>query len=367
MTTIQKLLKLSKQEEYVDKTPEIFAGVLGFPEGKSPEFLDAAWALFKLQRRRISVEDVEQYQRHGEAVALGIGVCESHFLDSGSFTLRTEAAKYGLTHGGDNLGYYNTPEFWNYVKEYAAFVKRYQKVIDFYANVDVIPDPELTWRNQQHIEKEYGLRPVPVVHYTTDLKWLRRYIDAGYDFIGLGGLVGADSHESRQSWLDRAFDLVCDNPQRLPCVRLHGFGVTRHSLMVRYPWWSVDSTRWAKAGAYGSILVPYKRAGSFDLLHKPYMTIVSVEAEDSRMGEPTHFCRMSKAEQRQIREWLDLIGVPFGKYDGREVIEYGVSTHPLDRRQANLGYFDRLCKALPDWPWAFQHQARKGFGVKWGK
>lgn len=103
--------------------------------------------------------------------------------------------------------------------------------------MDVIGNPELTWRNQRILERQYGLRPVPVVHYRTDLEWLKFYMKKGYDVIGLGGLVGSHAGEECRKWIAAAFDIVCDNPERLPVQKLHGFGVTSYELMIRFPWY----------------------------------------------------------------------------------------------------------------------------------
>jgi hypothetical protein len=58
---------------------------------------------------------------------------------------------------------YDTDMFWQYVDEYAAFIKEYRDGIDFFANVDVIQDPKRTWKVQKYLENEHGLDPVPVV------------------------------------------------------------------------------------------------------------------------------------------------------------------------------------------------------------
>lgn len=292
---------------------------------------------------------------------LPVGCVNSHFLDSGAFTLWTKAAKYAEEKKCGRWDYYDTTEFWAYMDAYANFVKKYQVAIDLYANVDVIPNPKLTWRNQAYLEEQHGIEPVPVVHFTTNLKWLQFYMDRGYEVIGLGGLVGSTSQDDCRAWIDRAFDMVCDHSSRLPQVKIHGFGVTTYDLLIRYPWYSVDSTSWTKIGAFGGILVPHKRRGKFIFDEQPYLMKVSGESPDrGKMGR--HVLTMSQAEIAIVQEWLDYIKVPMGKMDGAgETVEWGVVTQHTYRRAANLLFFEEMRKALPDYPWPFRSVRSKGF------
>lgn len=289
--------------------------------------------------------------------------CLSHFLDSGSFTLWTQAAEYARLNNCDKWAFYETNEFWQYVDDYAHFVKKYAVAIDYYSNVDVIPNPELTWRSQKYLEQEHGLTPVPVVHYKTDLKWLKRYMDKGYDLIALGGLVGSTSQEVCRGWVDRAFDMVCDQPSRLPKVRIHGFGVTSYEFLLRYPWWSVDSSSWTKCGAYGGILVPHRRKGQFIYTEQPYMIKTSIDAPEVKV-RGKHILTMTGLEKAVVLQWLDEIGVPLGKMGPEgEIEEYGVINRHCERKAANLYFFELMRKSLPKYPWAFRLNSRKGFGL----
>lgn len=295
-----------------------------------------------------------------------IGRVQSHFLDSGAFTLKTKATEYAQENGCSQWDYYETKEHWQYVDDYAAFVKEYQAAIDLYANVDVIPNPELTWRNQQYLEEKHGLSPVPVVHFPTGLKWLRHYLDRGYELIGLGGLVGRTGQDGCRDWLDRVFGLVCNTPDRMPRAKLHGFGVTSHKLLIRYPWWSVDSVAWAKVGGFGNILVPRrKRKGKFDFSVPPYVVGMSVKSSKQKEAD-AHYLTMRRGEQEYVRSWLSEIGVPLGKVEEGEVIEEGVMTTHTFRRMACLLFFERLREWLPEWPWAYNVRECPGFGLRWG-
>ena len=293
-----------------------------------------------------------------------------HFLDSGSFTLQTEAKKWAAKHGKDAAAYYDTPGFWDYMKCYAEFVTEHAVCIDHYANVDVIGDPDLTWRNQEWLE-EQGLEPVPVVHYRTDKeKWLRHYLDNGYDYIGLGGLVGSTRFDTCLDWIDGCFHIICDNKDKLPSVRVHGFGVTSFKLLLRYPWYSVDSTSWTKAGAFGNLYVPLQRDGDFCLTEPPYVIMCSTEESKRnpkkyKPGEGSkHYLSLTADEKEHVQRWLKEIDVPLGVItkDG-EVLEDGVISNHTERRVANLLYFERMRDALPEYPFPFTVPLKQNFGL----
>jgi hypothetical protein len=277
-----------------------------------------------------------------------------HFLDSGAFTLKTEAAKYAEKTGKSEWTYYDTKAHWKYVDAYCRFVKDHWQSIDYFANVDAIPNPVLTWRNQKYIEDAHGIEPVPVVHYRTDLSWLHHYVRRGYRYIGVGGLVGEAGSEECGRWLDSLFNLVCATPDRTPSVRLHAFGLTSVELMHRYPWYSVDSASWTKIASYGGILVPHRRKGEWDFTITPYVMKVADESPD-RHRAGYHFHALPKREQQLIEDWLEHIGVPFGSDT-----HAGVINSHLIRKDACILFFELMKLSIPPYPWPFKRLVLKG-------
>lgn len=277
----------------------------------------------------------------------------------------TRALKFARERGLPTERYYTKPNapqcftkrFLRYLDAYAAFIKRYAVGIDLYANVDVISNAELTWQSQQYLEQEHKLSPVPVIHFKTDMKWLKHYLEQGYEIIGLGGLVKA---RNPTPWIDRCFHIICDNPKRLPSVKVHGFGISNFDAFVRWPWWSVDSTTWQAVGAFGGILVPPYVGGKPSFKKPPYIMKVSDDSP-GRKKRRQHFYNLTKTEQDIILRWLDYLNVPLGKTspDG-EILEHGVTNHHCGRRIVNLRYFKMLENSLPAWPWPFQVKQRKG-------
>lgn len=365
------LQHLADNPDNRNHAPKAFIDAMELKQSPA-EYIRSAWRLFIDTGVLPNKDQIRDHLRKRKAGKLKedttedlpVGCANSHFLDSGAFTLWTIAAKWHEEKpGSDRWGYYETEEFWDYIDSYALFIKKWAAGIDHYANVDVIPQPDLTWRNQQYLEKKHGLRPVPVVHYKTDLKWLKHYIDNGYDFIGLGGLVGSTSQDACRAWIDDCFEMVCDQSSRLPRVKLHGFGVTTYSLLTQYPWYSVDSTSWTKSGAFGTILVPHKRNGQWVFDIEPYQIKVSIDSPD-RKKSGAHVLTLTSGEKAIIQDWLDFIGIPLGKMDAAgEVLEYGVVTRHTERRQANLHFFELMRNSIPKYPWPFRSKRRKSLGI----
>lgn len=231
----------------------------------------------------------------------------SIFLDSGAFSLRGKST---------DPKFYESAEFWDYADSYAEFIKRNAGRVVAYANLDVIGDPKLTLRNQRYLENEHGLSPVPVVHFGTNVRWLKKYLECEYDYIGLGGLATQKHHSEVQKWLDACFGVVCDTSGRKPSARLHGFGVTGVQMLRRYPWYSVDSTTWIKYGIVGSVMVPPLRGGEFTFAESPLKVRVSVasKADVGRLGGD-HYVNYSKAKKQAVLNWLRVIDLPMGSVD----------------------------------------------------
>lgn len=295
-------------------------------------------------------------------------------LDSGAHSLYTKLVmksdKFRLT-GQRDYSAYDTAEFWDYVERYANFVKENKKGIDYYINVDVIFNPERTWQVQKYLEDEHGLNPMPVIHWGTPLEWVKRYVKEGYEVIGLGGLGQEATKDLYYDWADKVYHYLCPKSNdRKPIVKTHGFAMTAYDLLIRYPWFSVDSASWCKAGGYGMIYIPRMRNGEFVFWYMkdgirqpvyPYNISVSTDSPNRKVANRS-LHTISKSAQRIVHKWIDKIGIPLGSVDkDGEMKEWGVvSTHSA-RKIANLKFFEAMCNSLPEWPWPFRGSPRRSF------
>lgn len=169
------------------------------------------------------------------------------FLDSGAFSAATQGAPID-------------------VDDYGAWLQRNNRWAVTYANLDVIGDDAssaaATWDNQKRLEERFGLHPLPVVHAGEPPAALDRYLEAGYRYIGLGGLVGRPPR-TFMPWLVDAF-------RRARGVAVfHGFGVTSWLPLRALPFFSVDSSSWGSGYRYGIIRLWDDRAGRMVIFGLP--------------------------------------------------------------------------------------------------
>lgn len=200
------------------------------------------------------------------------------WMDSGAYTAFTQGEVIDL-------------------KAYCAWLRVNAKYIDHYAVLDVITSADATWQAQRAMEKE-GLAPVPTFHYGEDPRWLSKYLDAGYQYLALGGMVPVDTKDLIP-WLDDLWTHYLCNARGEPRLRVHGFGMTIVDLMCRYPWFSVDSSSEVLYAGYGmvSVLVGGK-------IVRPFISTASPRSNDA--GQ--HFQTFPPAAQEAIRAAITSAG-----------------------------------------------------------
>ena len=211
------------------------------------------------------------------------------FLDSGAFTAWTK--KKTIT-----------------CERYAEFIHNSNGMWHVISSLDAIGDPEQTYVNIKRLE-ELGCRVQPVFHFDRQGrnekeydKYLVRYLDEGYDYIFLGGMVGAPRDQVR-AWLDRIFEKYLTHADGTPRVKLHGFGLTDMLLSRRYPWHSVDSSSWLMTGIYGSCLF-WNPAND-----EPQKVVFSDESPEAKKLGGWHYKTLPEAIRKLVDAWLEPMGV----------------------------------------------------------
>lgn len=288
------------------------------------------------------------------------------FLDSGAFSALTQGAKIDIN-------------------DYINFIKEHEEVIDVYANLDVINSASKTWQNQKIME-EAGLLPLPVFHYGEDVKWLAKYLEHGYEYIALGGLVGG-SNSALIRWVDPIWQDYLIDDQGMPKVKVHGFGMTSLKLILRYPWYSVDSTSWVVTGRMGGIMVPRYKNGKWiydenswkisvssrspgikndpDYIHnlsplKKKLVLSYIHEKGYELGESTFQKIPQNTELKEHQRWAEK--KPKDKNDERlveNIKQDGISNRYQLRDEMNIIYYLDLEKHFPEWPWPFKTKIRK--------
>ena len=302
-------------------------------------------------------------------------------LDSGAHSLYKEFTKTAYK---NDFSFYETDAFWKYVDEYAEFIKLHKDTVTTYINIDVIFNSELTWKVQKYLENTHKLHPLPVFHSYEDFKWLYKYID-NYDYIGIGGI---GQTVGKKTWIktmgDPIFNIICDTPDRLPRVKVHGFAIGAPELIVKYPWWSIDSASWVIYGKYGGIIVPRKTKGKYDYSIPPYL--IKTSWRNWHINIPgTHIDNVTALQKKELVSYFEMRGLSLGiseykkvekgyklkenekwldfkKKDEVEIIiEAGVCNDYRKRDDANLYFFLDMEKQIPEYSWAYYNKTRRLF------
>lgn len=149
--------------------------------------------------------------------------------------------------------------------------------------LDAIGDAEGTYKNQMEMERR-GVRPLPCYHYGEPVEVLDYYV-SNYSYITIGGMVPISTPQLKL-WLDRLWTHHLTHADGTPKVKVHGFGLTSLPLMMRYPWYSVDSSTWVQWAANGMILVP-GQVGQVDVSNKSSRRKIRGQHMDSVAGIET--------------------------------------------------------------------------------
>jgi hypothetical protein len=244
----------------------------------------------------------------------------------------------------DNYDYASSPEFKKYLKEYGDFLLEHKDEFEMYVGLDIINNPPLTHKNTLYLRK-LGLNPIPVFHLGCDPKWLRLYIEES-DYIGLGGMRPATTPQLIPV-LDSFWTNYLLDDKGFPLVKVHGLAMTSHKLMLRYPWYSVDSASAVKAGGYGKIFLPRIIKGKPDYTHLKSIAVSDVSFKLRKKG----FESLPKKDSILYQQELDTAG-----FDIKTL-----SVSHMERAVWNMLVMSKVAASAPPWPWAMKKS--KGFGL----
>ena len=205
------------------------------------------------------------------------------FLDSGAWSNYTGKANITLD-------------------KYTNFLQKHQDYFKEYSSLDVLNMGEQSYQNWVEMKRK-GFNPIPVFHANSDIKYLEEYLKHS-DRIALGALARVP--KTLRLWnLDFIWGKYLTDSNGFPTHKVHGFGLTDIDIMVRYPWYSVDSSTWIKHSCYGLVLVPRKNLDTIPDFLGP-VDAVAVSAVSERMygqKESTHYVSKKENEQRLIKNY----------------------------------------------------------------
>lgn len=207
---------------------------------------------------------------------------------------------------------------------YIDYCLKYIDKINYIVNLDVIPaSPGQKIISQEEIERSASLgyknarkmvaagipreKLIHVFHQNENFKWLKRMVN-DFPYIGLSPANDRNTDEKRQ-WLDQCMPYVTDQ-DGFPIVKFHGFAVTAHALMVRYPWFSVDSASWCQEAGRGLIYVPLRKDGKYRYDVMPLK--VRIGFNSPREQTKRHFVNLPPLVKNMIQQYFDDKGYVLG-------------------------------------------------------
>lgn len=143
------------------------------------------------------------------------------------------------------------------VQEYAEWLRKWGHLFTCAAALDVIGSAKDSYEQTGLLRNmvDPKLPIIPIFHSNDEAdgekgqwNWLTRYLDDGYDYIGISPTGNIySSPKWLQAWLARCFKMA------RPGVRYHGFGVTGWKVLLSFPWYSVDSSSWTAGFRFASL------------------------------------------------------------------------------------------------------------------
>jgi hypothetical protein len=240
------------------------------------------------------------------------------FLDSGAFSAYTLGVELS-------------------VREYCEYIQRNEDIIRkedgiLMASVlDGIGDPLKTYRNQLEMEAR-GVTPLPCFHFEEDSRYLDYYV-ANYEYITLGGMVGASTAQLR-NWLERVWENHLLDGSGRAKIKVHGFGITAVPLMEEFDWYSCDSSSWIQSAAFGSIVMPGASQNN------PAWPIAVSTKSPSRHDWGQHITTLSEPEKDFVFGLLERYGFDYERvgdvYESRAAFNlwaFGEINKVMDERR----------------------------------
>ena len=282
-----------------------------------PHFLES---FFYIQKRTAVVDNIRKYKNKNKI-----------FLDSGAFSMFTQDVKVDL-------------------KAYAKFIRGNSDIVEVASNLDAIGkgNERLSYDRQKQLES-MGVDVKPVHHVRDHDDWLKRYLDEGYDYIFLGGMV-PENTATLTKWLDHVWSKYLTHADGTPKVKVHGFGLTRPALMFRYPWYSVNSTSWVTHARNGGIFLDIAQSGTI----QDFKIEFGSRSFKRRDPKSLHFDCLRTAERKVVLKRLEELEAERPKYPDEEIelekiagYKMGLNPKALSesygwRDVANIGYFQRM-------------------------
>lgn len=172
--------------------------------------------------------------------------CESFILDSGAFSMIMLEQK----------GKEQNAELEKYIAEYIAFIKKWKIKRYIELDIDSVIGYDKVKEIRNKLEKETGVKSMPVFHNKYRTKKDLDEIIENYDYICISNYnlkkTGTNTIKSIKN-----FVLYCNSKG----IKVHGLALTGKKITEEVPFYSVDSSSYTKTLRFGGYSI-------FDNKHK---------------------------------------------------------------------------------------------------
>jgi len=166
---------------------------------------------------------------------------KGYLLDSGAFSYMNQKNKIK----SQNIN-------WDeYVRKYADFINRYGVKNYFELDIDHIVGLDKVEYYRDFLEKETGIKPIPVWHINRGKQY---FIDMckAYPYVAIGGLVKTSINHIRPSEEQYRWFI---NTAHLNKAKIHALGMTSTLLLNQNRFDSVDSTSWLSGNKFAMKMI----------------------------------------------------------------------------------------------------------------
>lgn len=242
------------------------------------------------------------------------------------------------------------------LKAYIEYCRHYDKVVDFIANLDVIPGERNRPPTPDEVEASAALglenykamiaggvpkeKLIHTFHQGENWKWLELMVnEMKLPYIALSP-ANDSTQEEKMAWLHQCMPRVTDSKTGCPIVKFHGFAATGFEMMKEFPWFSVDSGTWADQAVKRIAILPPLRERLSKKRHYPietkydYLTEQVLQFTPATLDEPK--------EREYMQDYLSDLGRSPEELQGDFVSL---------AQFLNVRYFNQFVGLLPQYEW----------------
>ena len=160
--------------------------------------------------------------------------CENFMLDSGAFTFFSSG---------------NAVDWNEYIKKYAAFIKRNNVKLYYELDIDSLIGYEKVLYYRAKLEDLTGTPCIPVWHKSRGQDEFIKMCEQ-YKYVALGGIVSKEITQKEYKYFPYFI-----NTAHKHGAKIHALGFTNLQGLTKYHFDSVDSTAWVSGNRFGSIYI----------------------------------------------------------------------------------------------------------------